>query len=47
MMYIGGGSKNSKLPTDPNELILSAALKTNSIVAQIHNIPFQPLGFCE
>jgi PhoPQ-activated pathogenicity-related protein len=45
MMYIGGGSKNSKMPNEPDELILAAALQTNSIVAKIHNVPFQPLVF--
>jgi len=45
MMWIGGGSKNSKIPEQPNELILQTALATNSIVAEIHNVPFQPLVF--
>jgi PhoPQ-activated pathogenicity-related protein len=45
MMWIGGGSKSSKMPEEPNELILQAALGTNSIVAEIHNVPFQPLVF--
>jgi PhoPQ-activated pathogenicity-related protein len=45
MMWIGGGSKNSKMPIQPDELVLAAAMQTNSIVAQVHNIPFQPLVF--
>lgn len=45
MMWIGGGSTNTKMPEKPNELILAAATQTNSIVAQVHNIPFQPLTF--
>jgi len=45
MLWIGGGSTNSKMPEDPNELILAAATSTNSIVAQIHNVPFQPITF--
>ena len=45
MLWIGGGSTNSKLPEEPNELILAAATQTNSVVAQIHNIPFQPITF--
>ncbi|MBN3582779.1 PhoPQ-activated pathogenicity-related family protein [Algoriphagus aestuarii] len=45
MMWIGGGSTNSKMPEKPDELILAAATQTNSIVAQVHNIPFQPLTF--
>ncbi|MFD2203017.1 PhoPQ-activated pathogenicity-related family protein [Shivajiella indica] len=45
MMWIGGGSKNSKIPESPNELILHTAMATKSIVAEIHNVPFQPLVF--
>jgi len=45
MMWIGGGSRDSKLPENPEPLILEAATRTNSIVAQIHNVPFQPLVF--
>lgn len=45
MLWIGGGSTNSKMPKEPNELILAAASSTNSIVAQIHNVPFQPITF--
>ncbi len=45
MMWIGGGSTNTKMPEKPDDLILAAATQTNSIVAQVHNIPFQPLTF--
>ena len=45
LMWIGGGSTNTKMPENPDELILAAATQTNSIVAQVHNIPFQPLTF--
>jgi PhoPQ-activated pathogenicity-related protein len=45
MMWIGGGSKNSKMPVKPDPIIYEAAMRTNSIVAQIHNVPFQPLVF--
>lgn len=45
MMWIGGGSTETNMPTEPSELILATAMKTNSVVAQIHNIPFQPLNF--
>jgi PhoPQ-activated pathogenicity-related protein len=45
MMWIGGGSRDSKMPERPDPLILEAATRTNSIVAQIHNVPFQPLVF--
>lgn len=45
MMWIGGGSQNTKMPEKPDQLILEAAMKTNSVVATVHNIPFQPLVF--
>ncbi|MEN2281428.1 PhoPQ-activated pathogenicity-related family protein [Algoriphagus sp. SE2] len=45
MMWIGGGSTNTKMPENPEELILAAAMQTNTIVAQVHNIPFQPFTF--
>lgn len=45
MLWIGGGNTNSKMPDEPNELILAAATSTNSVVAQIHNVPFQPITF--
>ena len=45
MLWIGGGSTNSKMPEEPNKLIWEAATQTNSVVAQIHNVPFQPITF--
>jgi len=45
LMWIGGGSTGTKMPLEPDDLILAAAMQTNSIVAEIHNIPFQPLTF--
>lgn len=45
MMWIDGGSKESKLPEDPAAIILNVAKATQSVVAKVHNIPFQPLVF--
>jgi len=45
MMWIGGGSNDDAMPTEPDGLILNVATATKSVVAQIHNIPFQPLVF--
>ncbi|MBC6366897.1 PhoPQ-activated pathogenicity-related family protein [Algoriphagus sp. AK58] len=45
MLWISGGNTNSKLPESPNDLILAASTRTNSVVAQIHNVPFQPITF--
>jgi PhoPQ-activated pathogenicity-related protein len=33
------------MPEKPDPLILAASTQTNSIVAQIHNVPFQPITF--
>ncbi|MFT6808223.1 MAG: PhoPQ-activated pathogenicity-related protein [Saprospiraceae bacterium] len=45
MVFIGGGSHNSKQPTKPDDLTLHAALGTKSIVAELHNIPNQKTVF--
>ncbi|OOG73099.1 PhoPQ-activated pathogenicity-related family protein [Algoriphagus sp. A40] len=45
MLWISGGSTNSKMPEEPDPLILAASTQTNSIVAKIHNVPFQPITF--
>ena len=45
MMWIGGGSKDDAMPKEPDGLILTVATATQSVVAQVHNIPFQPLVF--
>ena len=45
MLWISGGSTNSKMPEVPDPLILAAATQTNSVVAKIHNVPFQPITF--
>src|SRR5690606_21662317 len=45
MLWIGGGSTNSKMPEQPDPLILAASTQTNSVVAKIHNVPFQPITF--
>jgi len=45
MMWIGGGTKDDPMPAEPDGLILNVAAATQSVVAQIHNIPFQPLVF--
>lgn len=44
-LWIGGGTKDDSLPQSVNPLVLNAALATNSITADLHNIPFQPLVF--
>lgn len=45
MMWIGGGSRGTEMPEKPSPLLEAAAAQTNSIVAEIHNVPFQPLTF--
>jgi PhoPQ-activated pathogenicity-related protein len=45
MMLIGGGAKDDELPDEPGQIIKQSALLTNSITAEIHNIPNQPLIF--
>lgn len=45
LLFIGGGSHNTKQPTKPDDLALQLALGSNSIVANLHNIPNQPTEF--
>jgi len=40
MLWIGGGSRETEMPQEPDALLKAAASQTNSIVAQIHNVPF-------
>lgn len=45
MLWIGGGSNDSELPDQVNPVLLQAALLTGSVVADLHNVPFQPIRF--
>jgi len=45
LMVIGGGSTQDKEPQAANELLVQAAVGTKSIIAEISNIPFQPLNY--
>ncbi|SEJ49421.1 PhoPQ-activated pathogenicity-related protein [Cyclobacterium xiamenense] len=45
LMVISGGSSGTKLPENPDELILEASLLTGSPVIKVHNIPFQPVQY--
>jgi len=45
LVVIGGGSTRDKEPEAANELLVQAAVGTKSIVAEISNIPFQPLNY--
>ncbi|MEX0944319.1 MAG: PhoPQ-activated protein PqaA family protein [Balneolaceae bacterium] len=47
LLWIGGGSTDTELPTEVGPLALQTALATNSVVADLHNIPFQPISFHE
>ena len=45
LMFIGGGNKNNELPKSANPGFIQVAIATKSIVANITNIPFQPLEY--
>ena len=45
LLVIGGGSTEDKEPQTANELLVQAAVETKSIIAEISNIPFQPLNY--
>ncbi len=45
MLFINGGSHTSKQPTKADDMLLQIALSTQSVVANLHNIPNQPTVF--
>ncbi len=45
MLFIGGGNRQRKQPEKAGEQFLQTALTTESIVAELHNVPNQPLEF--
>ena len=45
LLLIGGGDQSNKIPQSANPVSIKVALTTKSIVADISNIPFQPLVF--
>jgi len=45
LMVIGAGSTEDEKPQAANELLIQAAVGTKSIIAEISNIPFQPLNY--
>lgn len=45
MMWIGGGAKDDELPENPGDIIMQSAMLTNTITAEIHNIPNQAITF--
>ena len=47
MLWIGGGTNYTGLPESVNPIILEAALSTNSITTDLHNVPFQPISFTD
>lgn len=45
MLFINGGSHNTKQPKKPKDMMLQIAMGTNSVVVSLHNIPNQPTIF--
>ena len=45
MLFIDGGSHTTKQPTKADAMLLEVALGTQSVVANLHNIPNQPIIF--
>lgn len=44
-LLIGGGGHNSKAPTGPDAITAAIAMSTGGIVAELKNVPNQPLVF--
>ncbi len=47
LLFIGGGSNESPAPTKPHKELATTAIATASIVAELRNIPNQPLTFTD
>ena len=45
LLMIGGGSNKDQEPRKASEILINTALGTNSVIAEISNIPFQPLNY--
>ena len=45
LLFIGGGSNKDEEPKKSSNLLVNTALETKSIIAEISNIPFQPLNY--
>lgn len=43
LLFIGGGSRDSKQPAKPGALPLQTALASQTVVAELHNVPNQQL----
>lgn len=47
LMYIGGGNNSSDAPTDIDGAFAQLAMGANTVVAQLHMVPNQPLTFLD
>ena len=45
LLFISGGSHNTKMPTEADGEILQIAKNSHSVVAKLHNVPNQPTVF--
>lgn len=45
LLWIGGGTDYSDRPDTVSEFLIEAALETNSVTVNLHNVPFQPVTF--
>lgn len=45
LLWIGGGTNNTDQPRNANNFLTTAALETQSVAINLHNVPYQPLTF--
>ncbi|MEZ4777736.1 MAG: PhoPQ-activated protein PqaA family protein [Bacteroidia bacterium] len=45
MLFIGGGNRKRQQPAKASDLVLQTALLSKSVVADLHNVPNQPVEF--
>lgn len=45
MLFIGGGSRNREMPEGASDMLVKPAMLTQTVVAELHNVPNQPIEF--
>jgi PhoPQ-activated pathogenicity-related protein len=45
MLFIGGGSNGREAPDKPDKMLIEFAMATNSVVAELKQVPNQPIRF--
>jgi PhoPQ-activated pathogenicity-related protein len=47
LLFVGGGSDDDRQPKKASDRVMNLALGTNTVVAEVSNVPNQPLAFAD